>query len=322
MQRPWLAAFIILFWCATTSWLVIAKILPSLMPGSPPGYQALYASNNRLIPVAWTVLWKEQPLGWAISQSTRDDDGSLSVESLLHFDRLPIEEILPAWTKPLVRGVLDHATECAFDARGTLLIDAQGQLEQFRSTVDLPGTRDKVFLDGAVEDGHVQIVIRARDMRYETSRYLPSHIMIGDELSPQATMPGLYEGRRWTVPVYSPLRAGKSAIEVLHAEVSGEETMFWEDHLVRVNLVTYRDDPSGHHEPRTRLWVDRSGRVLKQESAMLGAKLTFLRRSDEGAENLATNLADAAEAAEAAASGHDQSLPEPHAGLSFPGAAP
>ena len=68
MQRPWLAAFIIVFWCTTTSWLVVAKILPSLMPGSPPGYQALYASNNRLIPVAWTVLWKEQPLGWATSQ--------------------------------------------------------------------------------------------------------------------------------------------------------------------------------------------------------------------------------------------------------------
>lgn len=295
MQRPWLAAFIIVFWFATTSWLVVAKILPSLMPGSPPGYQALYASNNRLIPVAWTVLWKDQPLGWAISQSTRADDASLSVSSLLHFDRLPIDEILPAWTKPLMRGVLDHATEFAFDARGQLSIDAQGQLRKFQSTVDLPGTRDKVFLDGTVEDGHVQVLIRARDMRYETSRYLPSHVMIGDELSPQATMPGLYEGRRWTVPVYSPLRASKSAIEVLHAEVSGEETMFWEDHLVRVNLVTYRDDPSGHHEPRTRLWVDRSGRVLKQESGLLGAKLTFLRRSDEGAENLATNLADKAE---------------------------
>ena len=292
MQRPWLAAFIIVFWCTTTSWLVVAKILPSLMPGSPPGYQALYASNNRLIPVAWTVLWKEQPLGWATSQSNRADDGALTVQSLLHFDRLPIEEILPAWTKPLVRGVLDRAAEFAFDARGSLLIDAQGQLERFNSTVDLPGGHDKVFLDGTVEDGHVHILIRARDMRYETSRYLPSHIMIGDELSPQATLPGLYEGRRWTVPVYSPLRAGKSAIEVLHAEVSGEETMFWEDHLVRVNLVSYRDDPSNHHEPKTRLWVDRSGRVLKQESAVLGSKLTFLRRSDEAAETLSASLAE------------------------------
>ena len=68
------------------------------------------------------------------------------------------------------------------------------------------------------------------------------------------------------------------------------ETMFWDDHLVRVNLVCYRDDPSSHHPPRTRLWVDRSGRVLKQESGMLGAHLTFLRRTDEAAETLSENL--------------------------------
>jgi hypothetical protein len=273
MQRPWLATFIVLFWCATTSWLVVAKILPSLVPGSPPGYQALYASNNRLIPVAWTVLWKDQPLGWAISRSSRGGDGSLAVESLLHFDRLPIGEMLPAWTKPLVGAAIDRGAQFAFESRGALA-----------------GTAATVFLDGTIDDGHVQVVIRARGMRYETSRYLPSHIMIGDELSPQATLPGLFEGRRWTVPMYSPLRTGNSALDVLHAQVMGEETMFWDDHLVRVNLVCYRDDPSSHHTPRTRLWVDRSGRVLKQETAMLGAQLTFLRRSDEAAETLSENL--------------------------------
>jgi hypothetical protein len=302
MQRPWLAAFIVLFWCATTSWLVVAKILPSFMPGSPPGYQALYASNNRLIPVAWTVLWKDQPLGWSISRSSRGDDGALAVESLLHFDRLPIGEMLPAGAKPLVGAAIEEAAEFSFDARGALAISPAGQLESFRSTVNLPGTADKVFLDGTIDDGHVQVVLRARGMRYETSRYLPSHVMIGDELSPQATLPGLFEGRRWTVPTYNPLRTGKSALDVLHAEVMGEETMFWDDHLVRVNVVCYRDDPSSHHPPRTRLWVDRSGRVLKQESAMLGAHLTFLRRSDAAAETLCDNVFESSVGPEADAS--------------------
>jgi len=126
--------------------------------------------------------------------------------------------------------------------------------------------------------------------------------MIGDELSPQATLPGLFEGRRWTVPTYNPLRTGKSALDVLHAEVMGEETMFWDDHLVRVNVVCYRDDPSSHHPPRTRLWVDRSGRVLKQESAMLGAHLTFLRRSDAAAETLCDNVFESSDGPEADAS--------------------
>jgi hypothetical protein len=290
MHRPWLAPIIILFWCLTTTWLVAAKIVPSLLPGSPPGYQALYASNNRLIPVAWAVVWKDQPLGWAVSDSHREDDGGVTVETVLHFERLPIDELLPPWTKPLIGRSLDRSLPLDFEARGTLFIDPRGQLQAFRSTVDLPGGADKVLLNGTVDDGHVKITLQAGELSYETSRYLPSHVMIGDELSPQATMPGLVMGKRWTVPVYSPLRGGTAALEVLHAEVVGEETLFWEDRLLRVDLVVYRDDPSSHHEPCCRIWVDRSGRVLKQESMIFGSTLTFVRRSDEAAEGLARSL--------------------------------
>ncbi|NDC54091.1 MAG: hypothetical protein EBZ74_07290 [Planctomycetia bacterium] len=176
------------------------------------------------------------------------------------------------------------------EAAGRLSIDPQGQLRSFHSSVALPGGRDRVLLFGTVEDGHVRILVRAGELTYETARYLPSHFMIGDELSPQATMPGLVVGRRWTVPVYNPLRGGSGALQVLHAEVTGEETLFWEDRLVRVDLVVYRDDPSGHHDPLARIWVDRGGRVLRQESTMFGSTLTFLRRSDEAAESLAKSL--------------------------------
>lgn len=290
MHRPWLAPFIILFWCVTTTWLVVAKILPALLPGSPPGYQALYASNNRLIPVAWTVLWEDRTLGWAVSDSRRSPTGEMLVETLLHFDSLPLDELLPAWTKPLVGRALARMPTFDMEARGKLTIDRAGNLREFRSVVDLPGDVRQIILDGSVDDGHVRVRVRAGELTYEASRYLPSHIMIGDELSPQATMPGLSQGKRWTVPVYNPLRGANGALEVLHAEVVREETLFWEDRLVRVDLVVYRDDPSEHHEPSVRIWVDRSGRVLKQESAMFGSTLTFQRRSDEAAEQLAATL--------------------------------
>jgi glycosyltransferase A (GT-A) superfamily protein (DUF2064 family) len=55
-------------------------------------------------------------------------------------------------------------------------------------------------------------------------------------------------------------------------------------------VVHYRDDPSAHHEPRTTLWVDLSGRVLKQESVVLGSRLAFLRRGDDEAERLAATI--------------------------------
>jgi len=127
----------------------------------------------------------------------------------------------------------------------------------------------------------------AGEARYETTRHLPTTAMIGDELSPQATLPDLYEGRRWTVPVYSPLRPGQSPLEILHAEVTGEETIFWEDSLVRTHVVSYREDPSSNREPRCRLWVDRTGRVLRQEAALLGARVAFVRRPDSEAARLA-----------------------------------
>jgi putative membrane-bound dehydrogenase-like protein len=81
----------------------------------------------------------------------------------------------------------------------------------------------------------------------------------------------------------------------VHAEVGPEEALYWEEGLVRVHVVALREDPSSHREPRCRLWVDRSGRVLKQEAVLFGTRMTFLRRTDEAAEWLAAeNARDAA----------------------------
>jgi len=290
LHRPWLIPLIVSFWAVTMGWLVTAKILPSLAGGAPPGYQALYTSGNRIVPVAWTVLCNDCPVGWAMSRAARLPDRGLVVDSLLHFDTLPLDDLLPTWLRSIARRVLDERSTLPFDARGSLSIDPRGELRAFGSVVTLPGIADRIVLNGTVVDGKVSIVIAGNGIRYEAERHLPSTIMLGDELSPQATLPGLSIGRRWTVPMYNPLRPGPASIEILHAHVAKEETFFWEDRLVRTLVVHYRDDPSAHHEPRSTLWVDLSGRVVKQESMMLGAKLSFLRRSDEAAERLVANL--------------------------------
>jgi hypothetical protein len=286
LQRPWLTPVVIIFWFVTSGWLVVEKVVPSLCPGAPPGSQAFYTTGNRFIPVAWTVVLNDRPMGWATSRSERTEDGCMEVESLLHFDTLSNDEVLPAWTKMLLRTSYDPTVSLSLDARGHLTIDPRGDLKSFSSTIVLPATADRVFLNGTIDAGEATVNLQARGMHYTTTRRLPNHIAIGDELSPQATLPGLYQGRKWTVPVYSPLRPGHAPIEILHAQVCGEESLFWDDKLVRVDVVHYRADPSSHHEPRCRLWVDRSGRVLKQESVMLGSKLVFVRRSDEAAERL------------------------------------
>ena len=169
--------------------------------------------------------------------------------------------------------------------------------------MDLPGTADKVLLNGTINNGDVTVVVRARDFKFETTRYLPAGVTLGDELSPQATLPGLYHGRRWTVPMYSPVRAAPSPIDILHAEVSGGKMLTWQNTSVPVDLVVYREDPTSsrpprssavappRRPPRSRLWVDQSGRVLKQETTTMGSRLTFLRLSDAEAEGMADKLA-------------------------------
>lgn len=292
LQRPWLTPIVVVFWCVTSGWLLVEKILPSLLPGSPPGYQAIYASGKGLMPVAWTVQWNERPIGWAIAETERTPLGGLLVDSRMHFDRLPLDEVVPPWTRLLVRNVLPKGGGFTFDARGRLTIDGAGKLRSFMSIVSVPGADDQILLKGVVDAGTVRVHVQAGELQYETSRHLPDQLMIGDELSPQATMPGLYEGRRWTIPVYSPLRAANAPIEILHAEVGAEETVYYDGNLVRANVVAYREDPSRHREPRCILWVDRSGRVLKQEAALLGSRLSFMRRSDDEAVELAATLAE------------------------------
>lgn len=288
LVRPWLIPFVVVFWFVTSGWLLVEKILPTLSPGTPPGHQAAHAADGT--PVGWTVLWNDQPLGWALSQSRREGDGGMEVETTLHFDRLPMDEILPAWAKLLVRQSFDPKAVIALDARGHLSIDAAGSLRSFRSAIGSPSSAEQVVLSGTIDDGNVTVLISAGDVHYSTSRHLPTNVTLGDELSPQARLPGLFPNRRWTVPIYSPLRPGQPPVEVLHAQVVAEETMFWDDALVRVAVVHYRDDPASHHEPRCRLWVDRQGNVLKQESVVLGSRLVFLRRTDEAAERLLATI--------------------------------
>jgi len=306
LHRPWVAPLVVGFWCVTVSWLLATKILPVFEGGAPPDVNL---SANRLVPVGWTVSWNGTPIGWALTQAHRAAEGGLTVDSRLHCERLPLDEILPAWAGSLVQRSLQSGGSTALDATGHVIIDPTGRLRSFVSTVTLPGTQDNVVLEGrTTESGEVAVTFRAGELRYDTTRQLPERAMVGNELSPQATLPGLYEGRRWTVPVYNPLRPGTASLQILHARVGGEETIFWGNRLVNARVVTYREDPSSSRDPRCRLWVDRSGRVLKHESSLFGARMEFVRRTDAEAARLAsvTALADVAAVA-------DESAAEPSA---------
>lgn len=292
LHKSWVPALVVGFWCVTTGWLVVTKILPTFRAGAAPDHASLLAADAELTPVGWTVLWNGSPVGWSFTEPRRTHDGGIEVVSRLHCDRLPIDDMLPTWAEALVRQRLPRGQPVELDATGRVVLDSTGRVCSFSSTVTVPGTSEQAVLDGRIDDdGDVSLSFRAGDLRYDTSCRVPGRMLVGDELSPLATLPGLTEGRRWTVPVYSPLRPGTAPLQVLHAEVGAEETLFWGNRLVNARVVAYREDPSSPREPRCRMWVDRTGRVLRHEAAILGAMLEFVRRTDAEAEQLAAKAA-------------------------------
>lgn len=291
LARPWLMPLIVAGWAISMHWLVTAKVVPSWHENAPPGNQIFYSTENRLIPVAWTVLWNDVPVGYSISQAARLPDRGLEVTSLLHFDFMPLDEMVPLWLQNFIDPERDRRITIPFDARGSIVFNHRGAIQKFTSRVDIPGSTGQIRLSGTVDNSVVKVTVDAHGVVYEVERRLPDEVMIGDELSPQATIPGLAVGRRWTVPTYSPLRPAGSPIEMLHAHVVGEQMFFWQDTLTRVHEVRYQTDPTApHHDPRFTMLVDMNDRVLKQDSIFLGARLTFIRRPDEDAEQLAARI--------------------------------
>ncbi len=297
LQRPWVSVVVAALWCLATGWLFVEKIAPSLSNGSPPGYGHSLAAGQPPVPVAWSVLWKDMPLGWALSESRRLDDGQIAVDSWLHLDRVPIDDMLPKWTAEVLATVLrppGHAIRgqgMVVESKSRFRFDAGGRLRTFDAAVDLPGVEAPILFTGAMVDDTLSVSLRAGELRYETRQQVPWHAVSGDELSPRAVLLGLFPGRRWQVSIFSPLRSNGSTVEVLHAEVDGEEQIYWDGQLTWTHVVVYRPDPTNRGSQRFRIWVDRSGRVLRQEAAILAARLVFERRNDEAAAELAADVA-------------------------------
>lgn len=287
LSRPWCIPIIFAGWLIAMHWLITTKILSTRPVYSTIGNQVFFASENQFIPVAWTVLWDDQGVGYALSRATQTTDSGLTVETFLKFDNLPLDKILHPWITKSIPFNSDEKLNFPLHATGIVKIDSFGSLSSFSTTIVLPTTKNRIALAGTVRNNLVSIAIDMDQFHYETERQLPEGVMLSDELSPQATIPGLFVGKQWVVPTYNPLKPSTSTIDLYYANVTRERMFFWQDHLTRVYEVNYHNDPlATHHDPDFTLLVDMDGRVLKQESMFLGSKLSFLRRTTEDAEAL------------------------------------
>jgi hypothetical protein len=276
------------------TWLIVTKVLPPLQVGEPPNYRSVYAvdPHTKVEPVCWDMLWNDRRLGWAKSVVYHTPSGVTEVRSLVHFSHVPIEELVPAWMRPALKSAVQPVGALAMDAQSLLEIDPLGRLSRINSSLNAVGHDAGVSIRGRVRGTTLSGEVRSGIIVQPFERYLPPNALVGDELSPQARMPGLRIGQEWTVPVYSPLRFSDSRnpVEVLHAKVEDRESVVIGDQPVLTNVVVYRSDSgsilAGAQTPRGKLWVADDGTVLKQTTRLFGSQLTFLRAAPRRVEKI------------------------------------
>ncbi|MCC7086410.1 MAG: hypothetical protein IT427_15525 [Pirellulales bacterium] len=290
MGSRWFNSVVVLFWLSTMTWLVVAKVVPPLQRGDPPNYQSMYSRSGNDQgddePVAWDLTLNGKPLGWAVSKLVHIGTGVTEVRGRIHFDRIPLQEFSPTWTRILMEAIAIPVEGTQMDVFSSLEIDPLGHLTRFRSALRVTGMREAVVITGKALASRLEISVESGQLqspKYEV--YLPRDALVADELSPQSRITGLRLNQEWTVPVFSPLRPPKSPVEILQAKVESRQPFEWEGKVSGTYEVVYRSDSGSvlfsSREPRARLWVRDDGTVLKQEVNILGSRLVFTRLSDE-----------------------------------------
>ena len=283
---------VVVFWMATMSWLLIDKVWPTLRVGEPPNYSSILKRDPAEPPVCWAIRWNDEPAGWAASRVVRRNDGMAEMHSRVFIGALPIDQLAPGWLGAIIKPVLRRPGRLDMDAQSKLDIDPLGRLVGFDSSVRLASIADAVRMQGVVDGNRLKLTVQSGDFTYRTEKYLSPEALVGDALSPQASLPGLHVGQQWTMPVYSPFRPPNSPMDVLEATVERQEPIVWNGETFNGLVVVYRSDAGTNlvGEPRGKLWVRGDGLVVRQEVAMLSSHLEFTRLAPEPAKALGAEL--------------------------------
>ena len=290
MSIRWHTVAVVVLWLATMTWLVVRKVLPPMLIGEPPNYQTILAGEGPVPPVGWNVSLNSQRLGWALNTVTRLPNQTTEVRSRVHFDRVPLDALIPTWLRALVPGGSQPLGHLPIEAESTMLIDPLGRLVEFDSALRAKPLQSMVRLRGSVEGSKLKLSIHSGDISCDPEIPLRSGAMLGDSLAPQMRLPGLRADQSWTLPSYSPLYPLNNPIEILQARVEELEPIAWNGHRERAWRVVYRTDaaagPGSDKNIRNILWVRPDGTVLRQQVMIFDGVLTFNRMTDREAVEL------------------------------------
>jgi hypothetical protein len=286
---------VILFWLATMSWLVAAKVLPPLRVGEPPNYVSIIEQSQEQAPVCWSIHLQDRKVGWAAIRIIHRADGITDLYSRVYLGELPWDEMAPGWLGAVLKPVFDDLGALDFDKCSRLVIDPLGRPVAFELRVRMGNLPDAIKVLGQIEGSTLALSVQSGELTHKMACYLPTGAVMTDELSPQVLLPGLRVGQSWTVPLYSPFRAPGNPLEVLQAIVEREDKIMWDGHSENSRVVVYRGDSGSGltgNETRGRIWVRDDGLVLRQEVAILNSRVQFVRLNDDRAKNIWQALGD------------------------------
>ena len=285
MHGRWFNLAVVVLWLVTMTWLVQEKVLPGLLVGEPPNYQKILEARRTEPPVGWRLQWNHRPLGSAVSTTQRLPNHSTEIRGRVHFDELPLGELTPVWLRALVQLPDEPTTPLAADVRSVLTIDARGRPYRIESAFEFESLHEVIATTGTIEGAEMALEVHSRGLSYQVNVPIDPEALLGDNLSPQTQLPGLREGQVWNMEVCSPLRYPNQPMEVLQAKVERLERLPWNDDMVSVWVVEYRDRsgyrPSSDKRLRGRLWVRLDGMVLKQEMTLFDSTVTLTRMTEE-----------------------------------------
>jgi len=288
---------VVVFWLASMVWLTTTKLVPLLITGERPDYHAgLPATAEKPELIGWELQLNQRPIGWAVNRSRRLADGSGELNSVVHFDHLPLAKILEQ-SLPLLKSLLPAGDQFEITSGWELTIRSRVDLQpnhrmqRMQTIIDLGPLQNVIRLDGRVDGStlHVQVATTAgleagpdqREIKiFEKDFDFPGDDVVADSLAPQPRLDRLRVGQSWTIRTYQVI-APQLQMQVIEAKVEADEYISWNDQTTHVRIVAYRGDAGSGlslaREPIARLWVAEDGQVLRQEMSLGDLRFVLVR---------------------------------------------
>ncbi len=271
---------VVLFWLATMTWLVVAKVLPPLRVGEPPSYRSILDESRQQTAACWAFASRAYHRLGGQQDGAPAKTASAEFYSRVYLAELPLDEVAPGW---LDRPCSSPCLPIGAIGRRQAKPDGRrpvGPACQFR--VARSDRRDSRRHQGArARRGlDAQVTVRSGDSAaHRSNRTMPPNALMTDELSPQAMMPGFARrsdaGRcRCTVRFASPPVRWKSC----KPTSKPANRIRWDGRSTQVSWSCYRGDPGralAATKVRGRMWVRDDGLVLRQEVAVCESPSRF-----------------------------------------------